>query len=325
MLKTIWVLIDDRRGSVNQARGVIKEIDTKKFSIIEKEIAYTKWAKLPNFIRGRTLIGLTPASKKKLIAPFPDIVISISRRTVPVARYIKKLSPETKLVQLMHPGNSGLSEFSLAIVPEHDKNKRHAPNIHYIVGCPHGVTAEYLKTARKKWAEEFSALPKPLTAVIIGGGLKGKLFPEEAINDFTHNIRLLQKKIGGSLLITTSRRTGKYPEKLIMDKLKNFPQYDYLWGNVHENPYAGFLACADNIIVTGDSVSMCCECTATGKPVYIYDNDHVRWLTPKHKRFIQSLIDNKYAAPLQNAHKANFKPHKNPNVAAEVARLIEKL
>ena len=110
-----------------------------------------------------------------------------------------------------------------------------------------------------------------------------------------------------------------------MDKLKNLPQYDYLWGNIHENPYAGFLACADNIIVTGDSVSMCCECTATGKPVYVYDNNQVHWLTAKHKRFIKSLFDCNYAAPLQNAHKTTFKPHKNPNVSQEIAQLITKL
>ena len=28
---------------------------------------------------------------------------------------------------------------------------------------------------------------------------------------------------------------------------------------IEENPYMGYLACSDNIIVTGDSVSMCCD------------------------------------------------------------------
>ena len=50
---------------------------------------------------------------------FPDMVLSTSRRTVPVARFIKKQNPGTKLIQLMHPGRTGLREFDLAIVPEH--------------------------------------------------------------------------------------------------------------------------------------------------------------------------------------------------------------
>lgn len=35
----------------------------------------------------------------------------------------------TKLIQLMHPGKSGLKDFSLAAVPEHDRGKTPAPNI----------------------------------------------------------------------------------------------------------------------------------------------------------------------------------------------------
>ncbi|MFM7690470.1 MAG: ELM1/GtrOC1 family putative glycosyltransferase [Alphaproteobacteria bacterium] len=30
----------------------------------------------------------------------------------------------------------------------------------------------------------------------------------------------------------------------------------FRWGDAPPNPYAGFLACADQVVVTGDSVSM---------------------------------------------------------------------
>lgn len=53
----------------------------------------------------------------------------------------------TKLIQLMHPGKSGLKDFSLAAVPEHDQGKTPAPNIFYITGCPHRVTPEALAEA----------------------------------------------------------------------------------------------------------------------------------------------------------------------------------
>ena len=115
MTKTLWVLLDNRRGSVGQAMGVVNLL-SDEFKVIEKKVDYTKLSALPNWLRGRTLIGLTDESKKLISAPFPDFVLSISRRTAPIARYIKKKSPQTKLIQLMHPGNAGLSEFDLVIV-----------------------------------------------------------------------------------------------------------------------------------------------------------------------------------------------------------------
>jgi mitochondrial fission protein ELM1 len=327
MIKTIWALMDNRRGSVGQAKGVLnalKELAPTQYTIIEKELVYNQFAGLPNWIRGKTLLGITAKSKAQIKAPYPDLVLSISRRTVPVARYIKKKSPSTKLVQLMHSGRTGINDFSLLIVPEHDKNKKTSPNVHYIVGCPHQVTAKYLAEAKEKWMKEFADLPKPLTAVIVGGAIKGKPFPEENVKDFCQKIKALKEKIGGSILITTSRRTGAAAEKIIKEELKDLPQYNYYWGDTRENPYAGFLACADNVVITADSVSMCCEASGTGRPLYLYMGG-AEWMTPKHFRFAQSLIDGGYAVLLNDFENKEFKPNKGLNAAEEVAELINSL
>lgn len=314
--------MDDRRGSVGQALGILNMLP-EDISVVEKKLIYTKTAGLPNWLRGRTLIGLDADSRKKIAAPWPDYVLSISRRTAPVARYIKKQNPQTKLIQLMHPGKTGLSDFDLVIVPEHDKNKGFAPNIHYITGCPHRITGSYLQEAQNKWQKKFADLPKPLTALIIGGAIKGKPFSNENALALGKAVRSLKKKIGGSLLITTSRRTGKDAERLILEQLKDIPQFSYLWGDTSENPYSGFLACADNLIVTGDSVSMCCEATGTGKPIYLFTGS--KWLTPKHLRFVQSLCDTGCAVLLDSPQADSFKPQKSLNAAAEVAGLICRL
>ena len=324
MTKTIWSLMDDRRGSVGQAKGVLEALDASVFDVCEKNIVYTKFAGLPNWLRGRSLLGLSAESKKLITAPYPDYVLSISRRTVPVARYIKKKSPQTKIIQLMHPGKTGLTDFDLVIVPEHDKNKQRCENIRYIVGCPHRVTSAYLASARAQWQEKFAALPQPLTAVIIGGSIKGKPFPVEDVKDLCARIRQLKEKIGGSLLITTSRRTGPEAENIIKKELADFPQYPYFWGSEGENPYAGFLACADNIVITADSVSMCCEATGTGKPIYLFVGGN-NWLTPKHKRFAQSLADKKCAVFINSEQVSDFVPQTSLNAAAEVADYITKL
>src|SRR5262249_36397001 len=38
-----------------------------------------------------------------------------------------------------------------------------------------------------------------------------------------------------------------------------------------DNPYLGFLALADTVIVTGDSMSMIAEACSTGRPVHIFE------------------------------------------------------
>ena len=322
MVKTLWVILDNRRGSVGQAMGVVKALN-KDFEVTEKKVVYNKLSGLPNWLRGRTLIGIDAESKKQITPPYPDFVLSISRRTAPIARYIKKHSPKTKLIQLMHPGNTGLGDFDLVIVPEHDKNKKQTANTHYIVGCPHRVTEQYLKEARLNWVDKFADLPRPLTAVVVGGAIKKKPFTAENAQALGSAIKQLKQKIGGSILITTSRRTGEQAQNIIMNEIKGIPQYTYLWGDTSENPYSGFLACADNIVVTADSVSMCCEATGTGKPIYLFTGKN--WLTPKHERFVQSLIDTKCAILLEDKNAADFTPQNSLNAAQEVADLIAKL
>ena len=91
MKKVLWALFDDRRGSVGQAKGVIEALEDK-MTIVEKSIVYTKWASLPNWVRGSTKLGLNTKASDDISKNFPDIILSTSRRTLPIARYIRKLS-----------------------------------------------------------------------------------------------------------------------------------------------------------------------------------------------------------------------------------------
>ena len=320
MKKNIWILLDNRIGSRHQAEGVANYLKNYDFNIINKEIEYTPFAALPNLIRGASLIGIKKSCKEKLTEPWPDFVLSASRRTAPVARWIKKQNPSTKLIQLLHIGRFGIKDFTAIFTPQHDNYKFSAPNIHYTIGSPHFITQEKLVEARKTWAEKFSHLPRPITALIIGGSIKKRPFTINNALMLAKEVKDLKEKEGGSLLITTSRRTGQLAEKAIMSNLSNIPHYAYLWGNTEPNPYLGFLACADNIIVTGDSVSMCCEATAACKPLRIFTGEN--WITPKHLRFVESLIQSGYASSLTET---TAKTPKELNVAKDIAKAISNL
>ena len=88
-MTTVWILADDRAGNVNQLLGIAEALNTP---YIRKDIRYNKWVRLPNFLRGASLIGLTAESKINLTAPWPDVVLSAGRRSFPVARWIKRQS-----------------------------------------------------------------------------------------------------------------------------------------------------------------------------------------------------------------------------------------
>ena len=322
MKKILWLLLDDRMGSVGQARGVAQFLSAD-FEIVEKHISYTRLAKLPNFLKGAGLLGLAAESKKAVAEPAPDLVISASRRTAPVARWIKKRSGgKTVIAQIMYPGKSGIKDLDMVFVSEHDKKKKFYPNFTYIVGSPHRITPQTLEEARRKWEPVFAGLPKPLTAVIVGGAIKGHPFSLENAEWLGRAVKEFKQEFGGAVLITDSRRTGKAAQDIIMNELSAVPAYTYLWGEDKENPFIGFLACCDNIIVTGDSVTMCCEACGTGKPVYIFEGDD--WLSHKHQRFVASLYRSGYAFPLEENARGSFVSRGALNPAAEVAEIIRR-
>ncbi len=325
MKKNIWALFDSRIGSVNAIRGVLQNLPQNKFDVTEKQISYTWLAKLPNWFKGASLIGLTSDAKEALTPPFPDLVIAATRRTSSVARWIKKQSQgKTKIVQILHPGpGSHLKDFDLIFVPEHDKSKEYSSNMIYTIGSPTRTNLKTMEEAKAKWEKVFEHLPRPWTMVIVGGAVKGKPLTMGNAEGFAMEVLKLKKEIGGSILITDSRRTGLQAREKIMSILKDIPAYTYLWGEEKENPYMGYLACADNIIVSGDSVSMTCDACGTGKPVYIYTG--FEWLTPKQMRFVQSLYDNGYAVPAISPKKLEFQGGKCLNVAEEAADKIKEM
>jgi hypothetical protein len=91
----------------------------------------------------------------------------------------------------------------------------------------------------------------------------------------------------GSVLATASRRTGRAAEEAMAAALAGHAHKLFRWGDAPPNPYAGFLAWADQVVVTGDSVSMLSEALATTGPVFIADPGG---LGPRHKRLAESLI-----------------------------------
>ncbi len=321
--KTVWVLADDRAGNTAQAMGTAEAMGVTP---IVKTVRYTKAVLLPNALRGSSTVGVTRETVDGIKPPFPDVAIAAGRRAAPLLRHIKKLSGgKTKIVQIMFPGLIGLSDFDLVVLPNHDGCKAARPNILRTTGAPHRITPQRLAAEREKWEKVFAGLPEPRIALIVGGATKNKPFTPEMARDLAARAAALSRALGGgSFLVTTSRRTGAEQEKIIRDALPD-PKFFYGWGNKEiENPYFGFLALADHIIVTGDSVSMCSEACAAGAPVYIYAPAGT--VGKKHALLHRELYQNGYAVELtENPVPVSNGGGKRLNAAADVAAKIKEM
>jgi hypothetical protein len=318
----IWVLADDRAGNVNQAIGVAEALAQPYKRI---DIGYTKYVRLPNVIRRASLLGIDEVSRARLIAPWPDLVIAAGRRSAPVARWIKKQSRgHSKICQIMRP-DGGEGAFDLIAVPAHDR-MANRENVVEIPGAPHRVTETRLLIEADKWRLQFKGLPGPRFALIVGGNTKKTTFTKSMAETLISQAIAAARAVDGSLLVTTSRRTGVENEELIAERLEQSGLSYHLhdWMSKNENPYFGYLALADVLIVTGDSVSMCCEAAAAPGGVYIFAPDGLAG--DRHKRLHQTLYDEGYARPmLEDSELVTFK-HASLQPARTVAqRCLELL
>jgi|GEM_PF-149273 len=319
MDKKIWVLLDDRQGNSSQSIGVAEALGLPYQT---KQIDFNAFIRLPNLLINHSKLGLKEASSTLITPPFPDIVIATARRLGIVASYIKHQNPATFVIQIQNPGKP-LRQFDLIAAPKHD-NLPDAANIIHTVGAPHRVTLEKLAKEAALWQERTQHLTAPKIAVLVGGSVRTHEFAEK------HGVLLatlasqLANTLNGSLMVTTSRRTGTVIPKIIEANI-TAPQLFHTWNDKEthaENPFYGFLGLADYVIVTGDSISMCSEACATGKPVYIYTSPD--FVPPKHQQFIDYLYELGLARPLQAQGNEPFTPPFRMDDALHVANEVRK-
>jgi hypothetical protein len=137
----------------------------------------------------------------------------------------------------------------------------------------HRVTVARLQAEVRRWEARLASLPRPRIAVIAGGDSGPTTFGPRAAARLARQASAMARAQGGSLLVTTSARTAPSAVEVLSAGIEG-PVEFYRWRrNDDDNPYFGYLALADAIIVTADSISMLTEACATGKPVYMFDAD----------------------------------------------------
>ena len=133
--------------------------------------------------------------------------------------------------------------------------------------APHSFTQQRLAALRAQIPSDIAALPRPRVTVVLGGGNGVYTYDEPSLHRLGNALRSLAAS-GCSFLITPSRRTPANLVQAVAAATQAAPRI--LWDGSGENPYPDFLAHANALIVTADSVNMTGEACATGRPVYVF-------------------------------------------------------
>ncbi|MBP7710443.1 MAG: mitochondrial fission ELM1 family protein [Rickettsiales bacterium] len=298
----IWILADDRPGTVSQSIGLAEELGFD-YKIIKLD--YSFFSKLPNCFLQSSLLRVSSDLRKKFknLDYLPSLVISAGRRSAPIALFLKKLSKnQTKIVQIMRP-NLSLEKFDFVILPKHDEvDETQFSNVITSIGSLTKTDENLIAREQEKFSSWFYEITKTKIAVLLGGASDKTKFEKNSVEKLAEISSKIANEMDATLLVLNSRRTSDELTEAMKLGLKcDFKFFD--WAEIkNENPYLAILGFADFFIITGDSVSMISECCSTGKPVFIFDEKEIS--SPKHRKFHQNLFAENYAKKLLK--NANF-------------------
>jgi uncharacterized protein len=200
-----------------------------------------------------------PRDAPAIAPPYPDIVLAAGRRTIPALRRLKRNSAGHSFTIYLNAPGRGLDTAHLIVAPRHDN--LFGPNVISPLTPPNRLTPARLAAARAAPDARVAALPGPRVAMLIGSA-------QGIVQDLDHIAASLLAG-GYSVMATPSRRTPPQIAEALRAALAG-PR-GFFWDGAGDNPYLSMLACADHILVTGDSVNMIGEAAATGAPVHVIE------------------------------------------------------
>jgi mitochondrial fission protein ELM1 len=250
----VWVLVGQRTGDNNQLHRLARELGVAFRTI---ELNYNKLSRIPPRLLGATAASVDPASRTQVHAPWPELVLGIGNRSVPLALEIRKLSGgKTKLARLGSP-RLDPSNFDLVITTPQYRVPT-APNV---IRLPVGISTAPRLEPDPEEAKWLARLPRPHRLLLVGGNTFMWTLNQQSLADAA--VRLKRKR-GGSVIAVSSPRSRKAVLDSIATALRD-SEHGIVWGRFPRYPV--LLEDADEIYVTADSVAMISDAVATHKPV----------------------------------------------------------
>ena len=260
--RTGWIITDGKAGMVVQARGVA---DALGLDYEFKTIAPKGWR--------RTLAPWAPVNPQERFGqsgsdfspPWPSFALASGRSSIPYIKALHNCAGANCYTIVLQDPKTGPDTADLIWVPQHDR--RRGMNVITTLTSPHSFSPQRMSELRSSIPNDIAALPRPRVAVILGGKNAAYNFQNRDHARFEASLASIGD-LGASFMITASRRTHQRLLRAAEHATADAPRI--LWTGVGKNPYPNFLAHADWLVVTADSVNMTGEACATGRPVYVF-------------------------------------------------------
>lgn len=292
---TLWLLSDGLPGHVNQARSVARLLSREyHLEVVEvKADIRHKWLR-PLLALWLNCGGLI---SPRLIQAFyrvalpihaPDLIISAGGNTSFLNAMLGRLRGCPNLfIGSLRRLHAGLFTVVLTLEPIGAANNI-VIDVPPSLIDPDELAAEAAEFHRRRTGTE------PVFAMIIGGDGAGYAYTDRDWCDLASAMISISQVTGCRWLLTTSRRTGEAAERVLREQLPSVLLEDAVWYAESPQPVMRlFLAAAQRVFVTADSMSMLADAIASERPVVA--------LYPRHAQPNQ-----RYRNALQKFHDQGF-------------------
>lgn len=273
----IWAVSDGRAGNARQADALAAALAPDHDTVTTRTRAPWRWL-APRWVpQDIAAFGPEFATATAL----PKLVVGCGRQAALATRWLR--AQDTSVVQILDP-RIDPAHWDVVVAPCHDGLR--GANVIQTLGSLHPVDDAWLARARLEFAA-FAELPRPRTAVLLGGSSAHARFEIMAFEVLASKLEVPLSRDGGSVLVTTSRRTVHDVRRALAHRYDEMPGVVWRGDDDGRNPYAGLLAWADRIVCSPDSVNMISEACATHVPVFVFDPGRVRG---RPRAFLDALL-----------------------------------
>lgn len=263
---SIWALQAEKAGDNAQVDTLLEAVGLPV--TIKRLRMRRRWQRGKPRIRAG-LKHLDRATSDALEPPWPDLVVLSGRRLMNVALWLREQSQgRTRLVLVGRP-HGHYDPFDLIVAAPQFRLPARANVINLelpLIAPPQAA----IDAAAQRRRDEFAALPRPLTAVLVGGPTQPFRFgPDQARALIART--LVATAGAGTVFVSTSRRTPTGVVDALAAALPAGARLFRWTPEAPDNPYPALLALADRFVVTGDSASMLVEVARLGRPLAIFE------------------------------------------------------
>jgi mitochondrial fission protein ELM1 len=269
----IWILLTHAPGDNDQCLALAEALD-RPAAI--KRLDWPLNTPAEDRAMVRHLLADTDEGRQRrreigLHAPWPRLVICNGRRSDKVGFWIKRQSGGRTKVVVIGRARQPVASYDLLVAPPQFFMPERANVISLPLPLARRRAANDDHTPDGAGRSNIVPVPKPWFTILLGGETKQFAASEDVLADVARRAQMAADRHGGSVVISTSRRTP--PSTLAAVEAVLDQPYVYRWSgaSTDENPYEILLHQSAALFVTADSASMILDGAGSGTPTYVIE------------------------------------------------------